>query len=507
VRGHRSLSGGSSAALFLRQRSELTALIRRRPELLALFALLVVGILLRLYFTLQWRPAITGYSDSGIYFQDGVAGPFADPIRTVGYGIFLIALHWITPHLLLVVIVQHVMGLLTGMIFFLTLRRCGAPAGLGLAPAAVVLLGGTQLFLEHAALSEAFFTLLLAAMLYAAVRAWRDVAAWAAVAGLCAGLAVTVREAGMILVPLLAVWLLLCAWRPSRHTIVRAVLALTLSLAVIGGYVAWRDADTGLSGLTTNGNYNLYGRVAPFADCAKFDPPAGTAALCDPLVPSLRHGRNDAYYIFSPDSPAQRMFGPPYRAPADRRAGAKLRAFSIAAIEGQPLDYLNAVWQDAIRLLAPDHRSYGDLSARQLIAFMLGGPDFKSGRNDFVNYWRHRYYPHDRDHHGNMGPLKTYEQLTRIQGPLMLMLLLLATAAPWAVRGDARRGAWLFASVAYALLLLPILTKGYDFRFVIPPLGPLAAAAALGGWGLTQRIRPRLKPITDAISARYRRPR
>ena len=56
---------------------------RSQPELLALGALLLVGLLLRVYFTIEWRPAITGYSDSGIYFQDAQTGPFADPFRTV----------------------------------------------------------------------------------------------------------------------------------------------------------------------------------------------------------------------------------------------------------------------------------------------------------------------------------------------------------------------------------------------------------------------------------------
>jgi hypothetical protein len=383
--------------------------------------------------------------------------------------------------------------LATGVLLFLTVRRTGAPAGLGLVPAAVILLGGTQLFLEHAALSEALFSLLLATMLYACVRAWHGHAAWAAVAGLCAGVGVTVRETGLVLIPVIATWLLLCASRPRRGTVVRAALALAVSVAAIGGYVAWRHADTGLGGLTTNGNWNLYGRVAPFADCTKFVPPIGTDRLCESTPPAARGGRGHAYYIFVPDSPAQRMFGPPYRVSADPQAGDKLRDFSLAAIEAQPLDYVDTVWQDAIRFIDPDHHSFGDLSATQLIDFMLGGPDLKSGRNEFVDYWRHRLYPGDHDHRGDLGPLKAYERITRAQGVPMALLLLLAAAAPWAALGRARSAARLFALVAFALLLAPIVAKGYDYRFVIPPLGALSAAAALGGWGLAVRMRPWLR--------------
>jgi hypothetical protein len=68
--------------------------------------------------------------------------------------------------------------------------------------------------------------------------------------------------------------------------------------------------------------------------------------------------------------------------------------------------------------------------------------------------------------------------------------LTLAIPAPWIVRGQARAAARLFALVGFALLIFPLLTKGYDFRFVVPPLGPLSVAAALSGWALWSRFRP-----------------
>jgi hypothetical protein len=465
--------------------------LRRRPELTGLVALLALGVLLRLWLTLEWRPAITGYSDSGIYFQNGVEGLFTDPFRTVGYSAFLDALHWVTPHLLPVIVLQHAMGLATGVVLYLTVRRVGGPPWLGLVPAAVVILGGTQIFLEHSALTEALFTLILATMLYAAVRAARGALAWAMAAGLCAGLGVTIREAGAILIPPLAGWLLLSARRPTRESAVRAGAALAVALAIVSGYLAWRHEETGLRGLTTNGPWNLYGRVAPWADCTKFDPPRGTEVLCDPRAPSLRGGQGYAYYIFSPQAPAQRALGPPYLVSPDRDGPKKLRRFSIAAIEGQPLDYLHAVGDDALRLAVPGHHSYGDLSGDGLIGFLLGGPDGTSGRNDFVDYWQRRYYPGDTVHRSELTALKRYESWTRIEGAPMVLLLLLALAAPWAVRGEARAGARLLALVGLMLVVVPILGKGFDYRFMVPPHGVLAAAGALAGWGIAQRVRER----------------
>src|ERR1700732_2704727 len=105
---------------------------------LALAALLAAGLALRIWFVLVWRPAITGFSDSGVFFQGAVASLWSAPGRTVGYSMFLRVLHAIAPHLVLVVIVQHVLGLATAVLLFLAVRRCGGPRGLGLAPAAVI---------------------------------------------------------------------------------------------------------------------------------------------------------------------------------------------------------------------------------------------------------------------------------------------------------------------------------------------------------------------------------
>jgi hypothetical protein len=112
--------------------------------LVALAVLLGVGLLMRVYFLFVWSPAITGYSDSGIYFQDaawgaidelgGVVSLWTDPIRTVGYSMFLRLLHEIAPHLILVIIVQHALGLLAAVLLFLAVRRCGGREGWGSRP-------------------------------------------------------------------------------------------------------------------------------------------------------------------------------------------------------------------------------------------------------------------------------------------------------------------------------------------------------------------------------------
>jgi hypothetical protein len=473
--------------------------ILRDRVLLALALLLGVGLLLRVYFLFVWRPAITGFSDSGIFFEGARQGAldvtgapvtlWSAPGRTVGYSMFLRVLHAITPHLILVTIVQHVLGLLAAVLFFLAVRRCGGPRWLGLAPAAVIALGGDELFVEHAALSEALFIFLLSAMLYCAVRASRGSARWAALAGLCAGLSVWDRVAGLALVAVIAIWLLFSTGRPTRRSIAVGALSLVVSLASLGVYVEWRHAASGLSGLTTNGSWSLYGRVAPWADCTKFTPPPGTRPLCQTMPPARRGYNSSAAYIFN-SSPAEVLFGPSYRVSKYPHAMTLLREWSQAAILGQPLDYLHAVWLDTIRLVDPNHPSFGSYSADEMIAFMLYGPDMHSGANKFVTSWQHGLYPGDpAPHRGDIGPLKTWERITRVDGVWMVILLVLCLAGPLLVVGRARAGTTLFAVTALTLLFVPILTTGYDYRYTIPAFAPLFAAGALAAWGLTIRIR------------------
>jgi hypothetical protein len=470
----------------------------RDRVLVALVLLLVAGLLMRVWFVLVWRPALTGFSDSGIYFQGAVQSLWVTPGRTVGYSMFLRLLHAITPHLILVVIVQHLLGLGAALLLFLAVRRCEGPRGLGLVPAAIIALGGDELFLEHSALSESLYIFLLSAMLYCAVRASRSGARWAGVAGLCAGLTVWDRIAGVAMIAVVAAWLLFSAGRPTRRTIALGLLSLVVSLATIGVYVEWRHAASGLEGLTTNSSWSLYGRVAPWADCSKFTPPRGTRELCEATPPSKRILRNDVEALFS-ESPAERLFGPSYLVSRVPHAMTIMRRWSEAAILGQPLGYLHAVWLDTIRLIHPNHRSYGSYSADELIAFLLYGPDLHSGANEFVSYWQQRLYPDDpAAHHGNIAPLEKWERLTRIDGPWMLILLALCLAGPWLVRGEARSGTALFALTSLALLFVPILTSGYDYRYVIPAFGPLLAAGALGAWGLCTRVRPRMRESRGA---------
>ena len=486
--------------------------IPRDRVLVALAVLLGIGFALRVWFTLAWRPALTGYSDTGIYFTGAVRSLWSDPIRTVGYSMFLRVLHAISPHLILVTLVQHALGLGAAVLFFLAVRRCGGPRGLGLVPAAVIALGGDELFLEHAALSDALFIFLLSAMLYCAVRALDGGARWAALGGLSIGLGVWDRGAGLVMAALIPLWLLFSAGRPTRRTLTAGALTLVVALAAVGAYAGWRHAASGKPGLLTSNNaYNLYARVAPWADCTKFTPPVHTRRLCQTTPPARRGHVSGETYIYYVKSPAYRLFGPAYFVSRVPHAMELLTNWSEAAVAGQPLDYLHAVWLDTIRLFDPNHHSYGDLSADDFVALLLYGPTVllpgpyrHSGKNELVEYWEPRLYPHDpRPHRGDVAALKEWERITRVDGVWMGLLLALCLAGPWLLAGRPRSGMILFALSGLALLFFPILVKGYDYRFVIPAFAPLLAAGALAAWGLAVRIKakPRAARLLGRVGA------
>src|SRR3954452_23057484 len=124
----------------------------RRP-LVVLAAILVAGAALRLLFVVSWRPAFMGWPYSASYIDVSQGQLFGNELRPAGYPMLLWLLHAIFPSLVLVVVVQHLLGLASAALLYLAVGRAGAPPLLGVLPAAIVALGGDQVFLEHAPIS------------------------------------------------------------------------------------------------------------------------------------------------------------------------------------------------------------------------------------------------------------------------------------------------------------------------------------------------------------------
>ena len=86
--------------------------------------------------------------------------------------------------------------------------------------------------------------------------------------------------------------------------------------------------------------FQLYGRVAQFADCKKFKPPGRTRLLCQTTPPAQRAG--PTFQLFSSDLPLnQKAFN--LHLPRD---SALLGRFGQQAILHQPGAYLSAIFEE-----------------------------------------------------------------------------------------------------------------------------------------------------------------
>lgn len=464
----------------------------RRPETIAASVIVLAGLILRAAFVMQWRPALIGYPDSGIYIEDAITGIFNNPLREGGYSELLRLLHAIRPHLAFVIEVQHMLGIASGLFLFGAIRRAGISERVALVPLAVVVLGGSELFVEHAPLTEAMFIFLIDAALYCVARTWTGRSwRWAILAGLALGVAVDTRSVALMLLPVLVVLGALFVPRPWHRRVICAA-AMTLAAAVpIGWYLYEHQQTQGYGGLTGARYFDFYARVAPFADCTKFTPPAGTRRLCITMPPDQRPGHD--FWEFSGISPAVAVYGEPDTTVPKPNENSQLRAFAIAAILGQPDRYLEFVARDLVRIVDPSFPStpyHGGITAQGYGSSPEGlldyyfNPTFSTNVQTQVS----AYYPTDGTVHRGIGFLVTWERDTRIEGPLMALLLLLALAAPVIARGRERHAALLFGATTLVLLVGPILASGYDYRFVIPAFGSLAATAAIGAGVVARRL-------------------
>src|SRR4051812_36447485 len=268
----------------------------------ALLAVLGAGIGLRVLAMVAWSPAFMGWPDAKSYLDVAHGELFSNVLRPAGYPMFLRVLDAVHPSLGLVVLANHALGLGTAVLLFAAVARAGAPPLLGVLPAAIVALCGDVAFLEHAPLSEPLFTFLVALAAYAAVRTQeRSGVGWPVVAGLALGYATTVRVVGAVLLPVFALWLLSAAHGPLRRRARTAGIGAAAALALLGAYAAAEYASIGSLGLSRHGDWHLYARVAGFADCSRFDPPAGTTVLCE-RTPRGERGTVDQYLFTSAHS-------------------------------------------------------------------------------------------------------------------------------------------------------------------------------------------------------------
>jgi Dolichyl-phosphate-mannose-protein mannosyltransferase len=439
----------------LARRAEAAA--HREPALVLVAAVFIAGLALRVWFVAAWHPAFVGFWDAGSYIAtaQGISG---SPVRPLGYPIFLRGLHAFSADLNFTIVVQHALGLASAALLYLTTFRLTGSRLAALVPAAFILFDGLVVVLEHTVMSEPLFIFLAATSSYAAVRSLDDGSIWAAIAGSAAAAAAVTRPVGFLLVPIPVLALLL--WRAGgrRVRLTHAGLATSAAVGVFViylGLLAIAPGDPRVS-LSPSSGRVLYSRVAPFADCGRFDPPAGTQALCEAKPSST----STNYYLWDPHSPAWRRFGPP---PA---ADGQLRSFALAALTHQPGDYVSAVASD-FRKYFNDTNLYVDLADDRLPVVIEPVVRYYTGTP-----------PVDTE---TAQPLLSYARTVYTAGDWpMLLLVIVPVGSLLLTRGRERQGTAILAATGWLLLIGAVATAKYDPRYGVVAIGALAAASAPG---------------------------
>jgi hypothetical protein len=450
----------------------------------ALITLVAAGGALRLWFMSSYRPGFVGYPDAHAYII-AARSLHWNPYKPVGYPLLLRALRALDPRLSFTVAVQHVLGLGTGVLIYLSTVPFVRRPAIALLPALVVLFGGAQVFLEHSVLSDAPYTFLLAVVLYCGAQSLSGPAAlwWLALAGVALAASVTLRTVGLFLVPVVAAWALTPADLTRPERLRRALAVFAPAVALLVAYLIPQRARTGSWALTRSTNFALYARMAPIADCSRFTPPPGTAGLCEELDPRERENVN--WYIFDAQSPAVRLWGVPpypleaadpaaYHWPGDDPTG----RFARAVLVHQPLDYLTTVGEGLANYVVPraGRRSVFEYDHALLIRELHNEhyeqaaiPDITSYYETGAGYLRKR-----------VDALERYGRCARMEGTPTAVLTTLMLVGLSLSRGRARSAVSLYVSTATSLAVLPVALLFYDVRYAVPMNVPLAAAAAIG---------------------------
>lgn len=297
--------------------------------------LFCAGLVLRIATQVAYSPALV-YIDTYRYLNGDSS---LDPL---GY----LALLWPLQRaggLATVAAVQHILGLGLAVALYAVLLRRGLWRWAAALAAAPVLLDAYQLQAEQTIMPDVLFEALILAGL--ALLLWRPIpAVWqVGLAGLAVGVAVDVRQVGIVLVVPVLLFLLVRGIRWRR--LAESVLFTVGSVLPVLLYMVVQLAVTGHFTFTARNAYVFYGRTAAAADCSTLRLPPDERSLCP--APQVVATLGIDGLVGDPSGPLLSYQPPPgatLEAMADR--------FEDAVVTQQPMAVLGAIHSDFIKLFA-----------------------------------------------------------------------------------------------------------------------------------------------------------
>jgi hypothetical protein len=498
--------------------SRLTRLTRPAVTHWQFSIVLLAAIVVRLIVILGYPP-ILWFSDSYNYLYDAVTH-VPDEVRPNGYPLFLdllLPLHSVYPLALL----QAAMGVGMGVIIYALLRHRGLPWWGAALPALPVLFDSYELHLEHMITADPLFIFLVTVAVV--MLCWNDrpsVLAMA-VAGLLIGYATVVRSVGqpLLVVVLVAMLVRRVGWR-------RLATLLVAGVVPIAAYMFWFHGTYGKYALTESSGPFLYSRVSTFAECSKMNLPADLRFLCDPHPPQDRPPAGQ--YIWADNdlpSNGQATYTPLYekfnKNPSTTLRftpvmNSQTRQFAEHAIEAQPVAYVHVVTKDILHTFGwnrqPDPGGvYENANGNGATFRFVSGPDmnaqipwYATPREPYgappKNYCDASCQKGDkqagmmqmaeRDFAGNglgftqaVQPwerlLEIYQRYVFLPGTLLGLIVLIGAAgvlARWRRWGGVGLLPWLVGAL---LIVLPPMTAGFSYRYVLAAAPAACLAAGL----------------------------
>ncbi len=466
-------------------------------------------------------PPILWFNDSYNYIQDAVTH-IPDEIRPNGYP-FLLDLLLPLHSDYAIGLLQAAMGVSIGVAIYALLRHRGLPWWGATLPALPVLFDSYELHLEHMITADPLFIFLVTIAVVILCWSDRPSVLTMAIAGLLIGYATIVRSVGepLLIVVLIAMLARRVGWR-------RLLTLAVTGIVPIGAYMLWFHSYWGQYTITESAGPFLYSRVSTFAECSKLNLPADLRYLCDSTKPQYRPAAGQ--YIWSDGElpPYQDKPTPMYAKLKNNTArrftatvNAQTRQFAEHAIESQPLDYVRVVTKDILHSFGwnrqPDPgghyenangngptfrfvtgseldseipwyatpvqmsailpRNYcgaicraGDKQARQV---QMAEKDFAGQGYGFtraVAPW--------------VRLLQIYQRYIYLRGTLLGIIVLIGAAgvvARWRRWGGLGLLPWLVGAL---LIVLPPMTAGFSYRYV---LAAVPAACLAAGLAFTRR--------------------